>query len=99
MESCGLEAVNQPLEEAASQLSLDSLRDNKNAPYSLKFAFVKRYLPNSLWKIDDVTASSSSLPKIFSAILLLFESFTLICPIRKTRSIFWKAEDRQATWL
>ena len=31
----GLEAVNEPLEEAASQLSLDSLRDHKNAPYSL----------------------------------------------------------------
>ena len=32
MASCGLEAVNEPLEEAASQLSLDFLRDYKNAP-------------------------------------------------------------------
>ena len=32
MASCGLEAVNEPLKEAASQLSLDSLRDHKNAP-------------------------------------------------------------------
>ena len=29
MASCGLEAVNEPLEEAASQLSLDSFRDHK----------------------------------------------------------------------
>ena len=35
MASYGLEAVNEPLEEAASQLSLDSFRDHKNAPYSL----------------------------------------------------------------
>ena len=28
MASCGLEAVNEPLEEAAGQLSLDSLRDH-----------------------------------------------------------------------
>ena len=34
MASCGLEAVNEPLEKAASQLSLDFLRDHKNAPYS-----------------------------------------------------------------
>ena len=31
MTSYGLEAVNEPLEEAASQLSSDSLRDHKNA--------------------------------------------------------------------
>ena len=37
MASYGLEAVNEPLEEADSQLSLDSLRDHKNAPYSLNF--------------------------------------------------------------
>ena len=38
MASCDLEAVNQPLKEAASQLSLDSLRDHKNEPYSLNFS-------------------------------------------------------------
>ena len=32
MTSCGLEAVKEPLEEAASQLSLDSSPDHKNAP-------------------------------------------------------------------
>ena len=32
MASCGLEAVKEPLEEAASQLSLDSSPDHKNAP-------------------------------------------------------------------
>ena len=37
MASYGLEAVNEPLEEAASQLSLDSLRDHKNAPYFFEF--------------------------------------------------------------
>ena len=37
MASCGLEAVNEPLEEAASQLSLNSLRDHKSAPYSPEF--------------------------------------------------------------
>ena len=35
MASYGLEAVNEPLKVAVSQLSLDSLRDHKNAPYSL----------------------------------------------------------------
>ena len=32
MVPCGLEAVNELLEEAASQLSLHSLRNHKNAP-------------------------------------------------------------------
>ena len=41
MASCGLEAVNEPLEEAASKLSLDSLRDHKNAPYSSNFSRVR----------------------------------------------------------
>ena len=41
MALCGLEAVNEPLEEAASQLSLDSLRDHKNAPYSSNFSRVR----------------------------------------------------------
>ena len=41
MASYGIEAVNKPLEEAASQLSLDSLRDHKNAPYSLSFSRVR----------------------------------------------------------
>ena len=40
MASYGLEAVSEPLEEAASQLSLDSLRDHKNSPYSLNFSKV-----------------------------------------------------------
>ena len=39
--SYGLEAVNEPLKEAASQLSLDSLRDHKNSPYSLNFSRVR----------------------------------------------------------
>ena len=37
MASYGLETVNEPLEEAASQLSLDSLRDHKKAPYFFEF--------------------------------------------------------------
>ena len=41
MASCGLEAVNEPLEEAASQLSLSSLRDHKNASYSSNFSRVR----------------------------------------------------------
>ena len=64
MASYGLEAVNEPLEEAASQLSLDSLRDHKNAPYSLNFSRVRCICQeficlttNSLWK----SASSFSL--------------------------------------
>ena len=68
MASYGLEAVNEPLEEAASQLSLDSLRDHKNAPYSLNFSRVtcicQEFIcltTKSLWKIDDVSASSFSL--------------------------------------
>ena len=68
MASYGLEAVNEPLEEAASQLSLDSLRDHKNTPYSLNFSRVRCICQeficlttNGLWKIDDVSASSFSL--------------------------------------
>ena len=38
MASCGLETVNEPLEEAASQLSLDS---NKKASYSWNFSRVR----------------------------------------------------------
>ena len=41
MASYGLEAVNEPMEEAAGQLSLHSLRDHKNAPYSLNFSTVR----------------------------------------------------------
>ena len=38
MTSCGREAVNEPLKEAVSQLSLDS---NKNAPYPSNFSRVR----------------------------------------------------------
>ena len=41
MVSYGLEDANEPLEEAASQLSLDSLRDHKKAPYSSNFSRVR----------------------------------------------------------
>ena len=41
MASYGFEVVNEPLEEAASQFSLNSLRDHKNAPYSLNFSKVR----------------------------------------------------------
>ena len=51
MASYGLEAVNEPLEEAASQLSLDSLRDHKNAPYSLNFSRV--YLPYNQQSLEN----------------------------------------------
>ena len=65
MASYGLEAVNEPLEEAARQLGLDSLRDHKNAPYSLNFSRVRCICQEficltSLWKIDDVSASQLS---------------------------------------
>ena len=78
MASYGLEAVNEPLAEAASQLSLDSMRDHKNAPYSLNFSKVRCIcqeficlITHSLWKIDDLSASilfQFSLPKTLSAI-------------------------------
>ena len=41
MASCGLEAVNEHLKEAASQLTLDCLRDHKNTPYSWNFSRVR----------------------------------------------------------
>ena len=41
MASCGLEAVNEPLEKAASLLSLDSLQYHKNAPYSKNVSRVR----------------------------------------------------------
>ena len=59
MASYGLEAVNEPLEEAASQLSLESLGDHKNAPHSLNFSRVRCICQefvclttNSLWKLE-----------------------------------------------
>ena len=67
MASCGLEAVNESLEEAASQLSLDSLRDHKKRTLLFELFKGEMHLSrgiclttNSLWKIDDVSASSSS---------------------------------------
>ena len=83
MTSCGLEVVNEPLEKAAGQLSSDSLRDHRKR--TLPFEFFKGEIhlsrgicltTNSLWKIDDVS-TSSSLPKILSAIKRLFESFVV----------------------
>ena len=44
MASYGLEAVNKPLEEVASQLSLDSLQDHKKSHYSLDFFGSEMYL-------------------------------------------------------
>ena len=38
MALCGLEPLDEPFEEAASQLTLDSLRYHKNAPYSWNFS-------------------------------------------------------------
>ena len=72
MASYGLEAVNEPLEKAASQLSLDSLRDLKNSLYSLNFSRVRcickevfALQPTVSGKfmtyVDDVSASSFSL--------------------------------------
>ena len=51
MSSCSLEAVNEPLEEAASQLSLDSLRDHKNALYSSNFSRV-RYICHKVFALQ-----------------------------------------------
>ena len=68
MASYGLEAVNEPLEEAASQLNLDSLGDHKKHLTLLNFSRVRCICQeficlttNSLWKNDDVSASSFSL--------------------------------------
>ena len=67
MASCGLEAVDEPLEEGAIQLSSDSLRDHEKR--TLLFEFFKGEMrlsrgicltTYSLWKIDDVSASPSS---------------------------------------
>ena len=43
--SCGLEAMKEPSEEAACQLSPDALRDHKNAPYSSNFSRVRCICP------------------------------------------------------
>ena len=85
MASYGLEAVNEPLEEAAIQLSLDSLRDQKT---HLLFEFFKSemhlsrvYLPYNQQSLENWWRISS----------------TLICPIQKTYGwIFWNAGNRQA---
>ena len=60
MASYGLEALNEPLEEAASQLSLDSLRDYFSRVRCICQEFIC-LTTNSLWKIDDVSACSFSL--------------------------------------
>ena len=67
MASCGPEAVNEPLEEAASELRLDSLQDHKKLTLVFEFFKGEMHLSrgiclktNSLWKIDAVSASSSS---------------------------------------
>ena len=39
--SCSLEAMKEPLEEAACQLSPDALRDHKNALYCSNFSRVR----------------------------------------------------------
>ena len=58
MASYGLEAVNEPLEEAVSQLSLDSLRDHKKTHPTLRVfqgwgTFVTRYLPYSQQSLEN----------------------------------------------
>ena len=73
MASYGLEAVNQPLEEAASQLSLDSLRDHKNSPY-LNFSRV-RCICQEVFALH--ICNIMTIRKFYC-------SSTLICPIQKT---------------
>ena len=104
MASYGLEAANQPLEEAASQLSLDSLQDHKNAPYSSNFSRV-RSICHEVFALQPTVSGklmAYQLPLTVNqryytmTIRKFYCGSTLICPIRRTKSIFWKAENRQA---
>ena len=110
MASYGLEAVNEPLEEAASKLSLDSLRDHKNAPYSLNFSrvrcicqevFALQLTVSGKLKTYQLLLSVQPTEDIICNIMTIGKFYcisTLICPIQQTyRSIFWNAENRQAT--
>ena len=49
MASCGLEDVNKPLEEAASQLSLVSLRDHKKCTLLFEFCKGEMHLSRDIW--------------------------------------------------
>ena len=56
---------------------------------------------NSLWKIDDVRISfffqfTEDIICNIMTIQKFYCSSTLICPIQKTRSIFWEAGNKQA---
>ena len=101
------EAVSELLKEAACQLSLDSLRDHKSAPYPLNFSTVRCIC-------HEVFASQPSVSgKLMTYQLLLlvnrryylqyndyrkvlFQLYINICPIQNTRLTFWKVENRQA---
>ena len=109
MGSYDLEAVNQPLEEAASQLSLDSLQDHKThltlGIFQEWDAFVKNLFalqPTVSGKLMTYQLLLSVQPTedIICNIMTIrkfYCSSTLICPIRKTyRWIFWNAGNRQA---
>ena len=82
MASCG-ETVKEPLEEAASNLSLDSLRDHKKRTLLLEFLKSEMHLSrgiclttNSFRKIDDVSASSSIYRRYY--LQRLYESFIVV---------------------
>ena len=73
MASYGFKAVNESLEEAASQLRLDSLRDHKNSPYSFNFSRV-RCIRQEIFALQSTVSGrisfffQFSLPKTLSAI-------------------------------
>ena len=101
MASYGLKAVNEPLGEAVSQLSLDSLRDHENLPYSLNFSRVGCICQEVFTLQPTVSGKLMTYQLLLPVqptediicdimtIQKFYCSSTLICPIRKTyRSIF-----------
>ena len=105
MASYGLEAVNEPLEKAASQLSFDSLRYHKNAPNSLNFSRV-RCICQEVFALQPTVSGKLMTYQLLLSVqptediicnIMTIRKFycisTLICPIRKTYgSIFWNVE-------
>ena len=91
MASCGLEAVNEPLGEVASQLSLDSLRDHKNAPYSLNVSRVRCMCH----KVFALQPAVSGILMTYSFLFRLTED--IICNIMTIRKFYWLEGGKQTS--
>ena len=84
MASYGLEAVNEPLEEAASQLSLDSFRDHKSTPYSLNFSRVGCICQ----RVFALQPTVSGILMAYQLLLSVWPTKDIICNIMTIRGFY-----------